>query len=117
MKSNSGSLYWPWYYYDHLVFDWFTLKTYDKEEHPFFVRKFLEELHFDWLKFHQHRAFAQADYALRFSRMSDEELVAVVERQSNCRGWGQERSYHDSALKDECDKRGIACDFVVDAKD
>ncbi len=58
-----------------------------------------------------------AYYASEFATKSDEELKAVVERQSKCRGWVGERGYYDCALKDECDKRGIACDFVVNAKD
>ena len=58
-----------------------------------------------------------AYYASEFATMSDEELKAIVARQRKCRGWAQERAYHDSALKEECDKRGIACDFVVKAGD
>lgn len=55
-------------------------------------------------------------YASRFATMSDEELKETVAHQSKCHGWVGERAYHDIALKDECDKRGIACDFVVKAR-
>lgn len=48
-----------------------------------------------------------AYYAARFAEYSDDKLQQTVEHERKVRGWGSERSYFLSALRGECEKRGI----------
>ena len=49
-----------------------------------------------------------AHYAARFAEYDDEELQATVAHERKVRGWVSERSYFLAALREECEKRGIA---------
>ena len=55
-------------------------------------------------------------YALRFADMQIQELVAVFNRQVQDRGWSSMRAYHDQALVDEFQRRGIDTTAVFDGK-
>ena len=46
-------------------------------------------------------------YAARFAAYSDERLKQTVDHERKVRGWGSERSYFLTALRGECEKRGI----------
>ena len=46
-------------------------------------------------------------YALRFADMQISELVTVYNAQVQNRGWSSMRTYHDQALIDEFQRRGI----------
>ena len=46
-------------------------------------------------------------YALRFADMQTPELVTVFNAQVQNRGWSSMRAYHDQALIDEFQRRGI----------
>ena len=46
-------------------------------------------------------------YALRFADMQISELVSVFNDQVQNRGWSSMRAYHDQALIDEFQRRGI----------
>ena len=46
-------------------------------------------------------------YALRFADMQIPELVTVFNAQVQSRGWSSMRAYHDQALIDEFQRRGI----------
>ena len=46
-------------------------------------------------------------YALQFADMQIPELVTVFNRQVGCSGWTGMRAYHDQALIDEFQRRGI----------
>ena len=46
-------------------------------------------------------------YALQFADMQIPELVTVFNRQVGNRGWTSMRAYHDLALIDEFQRRGI----------
>ena len=46
-------------------------------------------------------------FALRFADMQISELVNVFNAQVQSRGWSSMRAYHDQALIDEIQRRGI----------
>ena len=46
-------------------------------------------------------------FALRFADMQIPELVTVFNAQVQSRGWSSMRAYHDQALIDEFQRRGI----------
>ena len=53
-------------------------------------------------------------YALRFADMQIPELVTVFNAQVQNRGWSSMRAYHDLALLDEFQRRGIDTSAVID---
>ena len=53
-------------------------------------------------------------YALRFADMQITELVNVFNSQVNLRGFTSMRAYHDAALMDEFQRRGIDTTCVHD---
>ena len=55
-------------------------------------------------------------YALRFADMQISELVTVYNAQVQNRGWSSMRAYHDQALIDEFQRRGIDTTSVYDDK-
>ena len=55
-------------------------------------------------------------YALRFADMQIPELVTVFNAQVQSRGWTSMRAYHDQALIDEFQRRGIDVSAVYDGK-
>ena len=55
-------------------------------------------------------------YALRFADMQIPELVTVFNAQVQNRGWSSMRAYHDQALIDEFQRRGIDTTAVSDGK-
>ena len=55
-------------------------------------------------------------YALRFADMQTPELVTVFNAQVQNRGWSSMRAYHDQALIDEFQRRGINTAAVFDGK-
>ena len=55
-------------------------------------------------------------YALHFADMQIPELVAVFNRQVQNRGWSNMRAYHDQALIDEFERRGIDTSTVYDGR-
>ena len=55
-------------------------------------------------------------YALQFADMQITELVNVFNRQVGNRGWTSMRAYHDQALIDEFQRRGIDTANVYDGK-
>ena len=55
-------------------------------------------------------------YALHFADMQIPELVTVFNRQVQNRGWSSMRAYHDQALIDEFQRRGIDVSAVYDGK-
>ena len=55
-------------------------------------------------------------YALRFADMQIPELVAVFNAQVQNRGWSSMRAYHDQALKDEFQRRGIDTAAIFDGR-
>ena len=57
-----------------------------------------------------------AKYALQFADMQIPELVTVFNTQVQNRGWSSMRAYHDQALIDEFQRRGIDVCTVYDGK-
>lgn len=55
-------------------------------------------------------------YALRFADMQISELVSVSNDQVQNRGWSSMRAYHDQALIDEFQRRGIDTTAVYDGR-
>ena len=55
-------------------------------------------------------------FALRFADMHIPELVTVFNTQVQSRGWSSMRAYHDLALIDEFQRRGIDTSSVSDGK-
>ena len=55
-------------------------------------------------------------YALRFADMQISELVSVSNDQVQNRGWSSMRAYHDQALLDEFQRRGIDTSAVYDGR-
>ena len=53
-------------------------------------------------------------YALRFADMQIPELVTVFNAQVQNRGWSSTRAYHDQALIDEFQRRGIDTSAITD---
>ena len=55
-------------------------------------------------------------YALQFADMQIPELVTIFNAQIQNRGWSSMRAYHDLALIDEFQRRGIDVSAVYDGK-
>ena len=55
-------------------------------------------------------------FALHFANKSINELVASFNREVGCNGWAAMRAYHDRALLDEFQRRGIDVSAVYDGK-
>ena len=55
-------------------------------------------------------------YALRFADMQIPELVTVFNAQVQNRAWSSMRAYHDQALIDEFQRRGIDTTAVSDGR-
>ena len=55
-------------------------------------------------------------YALQFADMQIPELVTVFNAQVGNHGWSSMRAYHDQALLDEFQQRGIDTAAVADRK-
>jgi hypothetical protein len=55
-------------------------------------------------------------YALRFADMQITELVNIFNRQVGNTGWTGMRAYHDQALIDEFQRRGIDVTVIYDGK-
>jgi hypothetical protein len=55
-------------------------------------------------------------YALQFADMQIPELVRVFNSQVHCRAWSSMRAYHDAALLDEFQRRGIDVSAIYDGK-
>ena len=55
-------------------------------------------------------------YALQFADMQIPELVTVFNQQVQSRAWSSMRSYHDQALLDEFQQRGIDTSAVYNGK-
>ena len=55
-------------------------------------------------------------FALRFADMQIPELVTVFNAQVQSQGWSGMRAYHDQALLDEFQRRGIDTAAVSDGK-
>ena len=55
-------------------------------------------------------------FALRFADMQIPELVTVFNDQVQNRGWASMRAYHDQALLDEFQRRGIDTSAVYDGR-
>ncbi len=55
-------------------------------------------------------------YALQFADMQIPELVTVFNRQVGSTGWTGMRAYHDQALIDEFQRRGIDVSAIYDGK-
>jgi len=53
-------------------------------------------------------------YALRFADMQISELVTVFNAQVQSRGWSSMRAYHDQALIDEFQRRGVDISAITD---
>ena len=53
-------------------------------------------------------------YALRFADMQIPELVTVFNSQVQNRGWSSMRAFHDQALIDEFQRRGIDTSAITD---
>ncbi|MBQ2177418.1 MAG: hypothetical protein II453_20990 [Alphaproteobacteria bacterium] len=53
-------------------------------------------------------------FALRFADMQIPELVTVFNAQVQSRGWSSMRAYHDQALLDEFQRRGIDNSAITD---
>ena len=62
------------------------------------------------------QARPQAKYALQFADMQIPELVNIFNRQVGHRGWSSMRAYHDQALLDEFQRRGIDTAAVTGRK-
>ena len=55
-------------------------------------------------------------FALRFADMQIPELITVFNAQVQNRGWSSMRAYHDKALLDEFQHRGIDTTAVYDGR-
>ena len=55
-------------------------------------------------------------YALQFADMQIPELITVFNAQVQNRGWSSMRAYHDQALIDEFQRRGIDVSAVYDGR-
>ena len=55
-------------------------------------------------------------FALRFADMQIPELVTVFNAQVQSRGWSSMRAYHDQALIDEFQRRGIDTTAVTNGE-
>ena len=55
-------------------------------------------------------------YALQFADMQIPELVNTFNQQVQSRAWSSMRAYHDKALLDEFQRRGIDTSAVSDGK-
>ena len=55
-------------------------------------------------------------FALRFADMQIPELVTVFNAQVQSRGWSSMRAYHDQALIDEFQRRGIDTSAIFDGE-
>jgi hypothetical protein len=55
-------------------------------------------------------------YALQFADMQIPELVTAFNAQVQNRGWSSMRAYHDQALIDEFQRRGIDITTICDGK-
>ena len=55
-------------------------------------------------------------FALRFADMQIPELVTIFNAQVQSRGWSSMRAYHDQALIDEFQRRGINTAAVTGRK-
>jgi len=55
-------------------------------------------------------------FALRFADMQIPELITVFNAQVQSRGWSCMRAYHDQALLDEFQRRGIDASAVSDGR-
>ena len=55
-------------------------------------------------------------FALRFADMQIQELLTVFNAQVQSRGWSSMRAYHDQALLDEFQRRGIDTIAVKDGR-
>ncbi len=55
-------------------------------------------------------------FALRFADMQIPELVTVFNAQVQSQGWSSMRAYHDQALLDEFQRRGIDTSAVYDGR-
>ena len=53
-------------------------------------------------------------FALRFADMQIPELVTIFNAQVQSRGWSSMRAYHDRALIDEFQRRGVDTTAVSD---
>jgi len=53
-------------------------------------------------------------YALRFADIQISELVTVFNAQVQSRGWSSMRAYHDQALIDEFQRRGVDISAITD---
>ena len=62
------------------------------------------------------QARPQAKYALQFADMQIPELVNTFNQQVQSRAWSSMRAYHDKALMDEFQHRGIDTTAVYDGK-
>ena len=62
----------------------------------------------------QHNYYTK--YALQFADMQIPELVTIFNAQVQNRGWSNMRAYHDQALIDEFQRRGIDVSAVYDGK-
>ena len=56
-------------------------------------------------------------YALQFADMQIPELVTVFNHQVDNTGWAGMRAYHDLALIDEFQRRGVDVSAIFDGKD
>lgn len=55
-------------------------------------------------------------FALRFADMQIHELVSVFNNQVGCKGWVSMRAYHNRALIDEFQNRGIDTSAIYDGR-
>ena len=55
-------------------------------------------------------------YALQFADMQITELVSVFNHQVGNTGWTSMRAYHDQALIDEFQRRGIDASAITDGR-
>ena len=55
-------------------------------------------------------------FALRFADMQIPELVTIFNAQVQSRSWSSMRAYHDQALIDEFQRRGINVSTIYDGK-
>ena len=62
------------------------------------------------------QARPQAKFALRFADMQIPELVTIFNAQVQNLGWSSMRAYHDQALIDEFQRRGIDTTAVYDGR-
>ena len=60
--------------------------------------------------------FYYIKFALRFADMQIPELLTVFNTQVQSRGWSSMRAYHDQALLDEFQRRGVDTSAINDGK-